>query len=952
MRYNPVLHKKSRASRRGIAVMFALGILSLVIVAVLVFSQRAVTDRKVASAYSRYSESKDLAQSAFERAQLQFKKNAASGSAFFSDAGNDDVDWLWKLDPERRILPSGAPVRWQYVYDSEGHIIGRYAYIIIGEKRLNLNAILDHSTCGAPCDGMTGAGCPRLKRRGNTAAELRFDPSAFSSIFTFDGDKFNAEKLQAVIESGAVKQYASLEELYPACTPQTGWTEADVRNRIDALLNISLSEAVKDPDAWFGGDANSNGAKDKAEFYQRFRLRRTDWSTVTVNDILKTAETFYSGDTPKGANTAGIPWLKNWSDTEGNWPDAATKSKQIAANLINYCAPETRAVVSDVTPSSWSFTEVPTFTGNKRTWYLNECYVKLTVTATRGTRKSHAIKNDNGETTGYWYSFGDDGSSGIKIRLTISPELINMYTDTLSGTYSVKVLAQVRLKYDRWGYSNLGNSFTLEPQDPNEYSTDYPRAGFSCSTPIFSITQTGYKRFNLTEEDGGGGLFGSSYVEDSVGIGRYASNDKNPVLSDFFKIRDVSVKLKLIATRNGSENVDFASLPAISAANDLSFNASETTVVEKSFSADDPRHNLHAADWTEQEETLGSRNNGLTCTGGAFADGSGWTRDPETATNPANKTISTAYIRHAPMESLWELGAIHRAAPWQTLNFKRPKYTLVSDEDRLKEDLTTKGGGAYGDGDFRILDQVTMQGGTYKPVALFGKVNLNAPGTATRRFVFDSLFRGMQWSTSGYDLTADTPSSGDETDSTARVLANKLGTAPNLVKLYRRTDIYKVRHDAAFWDLIEKSPDGSTDLTTDAQQEQLIGRTIGLTTADTTPDSATVIVLAQSIKDMGGGAVVYPDWDSNGSTEGAILTNAGKLKTGYYSYSESSDNVSDPNLFSSSLRKNYSNDPITTQFGQYDNGADRITGETRLVGRLLYDRAQGKWKIVQVQNED
>ena len=36
MRYDPILHRKGRASRRGIAVMFALGILSLVIVAVLI----------------------------------------------------------------------------------------------------------------------------------------------------------------------------------------------------------------------------------------------------------------------------------------------------------------------------------------------------------------------------------------------------------------------------------------------------------------------------------------------------------------------------------------------------------------------------------------------------------------------------------------------------------------------------------------------------------------------------------------------------------------------------------------------------------------------------------------------------------------------------------------------------------------------------------------------------
>ena len=949
MRYNPVLRKKSRTSRRGIAVMFALGILSLVIVAVLIFSQRAVTDRKVASAYSRYSESRDLAQSAFERALLQFKKNAASGTAFHSVkvGSDDDFDWLWKLDPERRILPrdGSCPVRWQYVRDSDGHIIGRYAYIIIGEKRLNLNAILDHSFCkaGASCDG--GSGCLRAQRRGNTAAELQFDPSAFSSIFTFGGGEFNAENLQAVKDGDNVKQYASPEALYPACAPKTGWTDADVRNRINALLNISLSDAVKEPDAWFGGDTNGNGTKDKAEFYQRFRLNRTDWNTVTVNDILKSAEAFYTGESPKPVNSAGIPWLNSWSEKTGNWPDAATKARQIAANLINYCAPETRAVVSDKDPASWSFPNAPAYTGNKRTWYLNECYVKLRVTAETGKTESHTVDWFGIK---YWVSYGSgDQPNKIKVELIVKPEIINMYTDVLPGSYSVKVFGDVSFKCDKWSYTDGGTTYTnSEDFESLTYSAgDIFTAkgdggnllgGFACSSLTGS---SGYKTCYFS---GGGG---SSSMVGHVNVGGFGEGPftfiASPDYTKFFKIKNVSIKLKLAVTKDG-ENVDFVELPEIKADDIVAFDDGGTTVVEKSFSANDPRHNLHAEDWTEQEESLGSANSGLTCTGGAFTEGTGWNQDPETATDPANGTISTAYIRHAPMESIWELGAIHRAAPWQTINLKKPG----SCSDTLTTNLTTKGGGAYGEGDFRILDQVTMQGGTaYTPLGLFGKVNLNAPGTSTRRFVFDSLFRKMPWSTSGYARTSTTEVPGDN----ARVLANKLGTAPNFVKLYRRTDIYQAPSGAAFWDMMSKSPVDGSDLTTDAQQEQLIGRTIGLTTADTTPDSATVIVLAQSIKDMGGNADVYPDWDENGSVSGNTGTDKAKLKAGYYSYAEDGSSITNPGFFP--VPSNIPN-KVTAKFGRYDNGADRITGETRLVGRLLYDRVQGKWKIVQVQNED
>ena len=971
MRYNPVLHNKGRASRRGIAVMFALGILSLVIVAVLVFSHRAVIDRKVASAYSHYSGSKDLAVSAFGRALLQLKKNAATEDYFYS-SGSSDYDWLWKLDPNQKFLKSRTtfPISWQYVKDTDGHIVGRYAYIVFGSNQLNLNAMMDHSFCkaGAACDG--GAGCPRAQRLGNTAAELQFDPARFTGWFsaTFDKDKVQTIK----------GQYEGPEYLFmgasPKLSPASGVTVADAMNRLGAWFTVSRSSALKEPDAWFGGDANSNGVKDNSEYYQRFLLNKTadQWDAIAaksgtgdnaVDEILKTATAFYSGENPVTTNTAGIPWLNHWAETSGNWPNASAKAKQIAANLINYCASGSSPVVSDKSPivtsessPAWGFNDIPSYTGNKRTWYLNECGFILEVEVQKGAEKKHEYK-EGGVVKATWYSFGDGSSKNkILIRLYVLPELINMYgSDVLDGSYSVEGYLDYDFEYAKgMSYTEKESGKTFENKGPTEYekygefdgTSQHQTLGrqpssTSCySTPDTSTTN--YLTFKIAKNSGK--LYVAERTQEIPG--KFAWSTNTPSQSDiaslgYFKVKTIRIRnIRLMVRRTGGtdlskpELVDYARMPDINVDDEQVIPADPGTnpVLKKYLAVSDARNNLHQGDWTIYDSgTLGSKNTGADPTGASWDSTTGWTKDKETATDPAGGTISTAYIRHAPMESLWELGAIHRAAPWQTINLKKPG----SCSDTLTTNLVTAGGGAYGKGDFRILDQVTMQGGTeYAPDAAFGKINLYKPS----KFTFDALFRGMPWSASGkYDLSGTTTAL-----TTSGTLAEKLALTSS-IPLYRRSDIYQTPTSGAvsgFWNLIEKSPvDGSTALTTDAQQEQLVGRFIGLTTADAAPGDATVIVLAQSIQDLGDGAVVY--------REGWNEVLAG------YNYNKPGDAANaTPGSHSALGDGAYSSTISAATYGTYDNGADRITGETKLTGRLLYDRKTKKWKIVQVKYED
>ena len=99
----------------------------------------------------------------------------------------------------------------------------------------------------------------------------------------------------------------------------------------------------------------------------------------------------------------------------------------------------------------------------------------------------------------------------------------------------------------------------------------------------------------------------------------------------------------------------------------------------------DPRANLQWAMWNRRERFSALASgaafdwNTVMNTGGNSESpyNSSTSRDKETATEPAwkgNNTdqhISTAFIRNAPMRSPWELGLIHRAVPWQTINLKK-----------------------------------------------------------------------------------------------------------------------------------------------------------------------------------------------------------------------------------------------------------------------------------------
>ena len=251
---------------------------------------------------------------------------------------------------------------------------------------------------------------------------------------------------------------------------------------------------------------------------------------------------------------------------------------------------------------------------------------------------------------------------------------------------------------------------------------------------------------------------------------------------------------------------------------------------------DDPRHNLTSDQWQWPATgwsplalgTLGGRNTVCSPNPGAG-------HDLETgAAEPWD--VSTAYLRNARMQSLWELGAIHRAAPWQTINLHA--YNSAA--------TPFTGLGAYDDGDANILDQVKLGATTL----VSGRVNVNTYSRA----VLTGLLAGVT-----VGGTYAQPTGGSGTVLTAavaqRVVGQLGGTLAAGEWLYENGAsgaAGQAFHDRGALARVAKLVDGSVFAqTTDAAQEEALGKIVGLAT--TRMNYLTIVVVAQIIKDLDSG---------------------------------------------------------------------------------------------------
>ena len=985
-------------NQRGVALIFTLGILGLLTVMALGFASTAMLNQKIASNSAGASSARMLAQVGVQRALTAvalYTADAANNAVGFSDIfsreyndgkeGNKNTcDFIWKLTTKINDIPlyelpvdydNKSGVTWQYVTDpsdtTNNTLIGRYAYVVVPYY-----GALDPSV-----------------NYGQSFTDSTANPdNKLFTVYNIDMDKGISKGLKDTFgitslekTDGAIKtslntdvygkRFYDLSDYVKRILYDKSWGEAtgfeNMLKRMKLfyyLKNIFAINPYAYPEAyWIDCDKTGSDQKRASDHYlHRLSLDAlvTAWEGVSDGNYASKIENLTNADnitslqySSTAPGVSPLPWLAAWqgpesSDLESaNWT-ADLQKKQIAANLIQYNLGADKPSVSNVATNAFSDTDVKgpelEYLGIGRHPYINEIGVEAYVAGESNLTGAA----DEDKTLTYT----------LKPFLSFSAELINMYT----ADYTAEQLSRYKLYfYGRFSFTcrktpggtdlitwstgesgESNSSILLGSVSPGAFSNGYTQMTFDYTNSILS---DGVKT-KLESPD----LTGTLTIP--------AGTDTTDYQSKYLIITGMNLQItKVVLVADSTLIRDYAMPEAAS--------TGETPVGEmvvltdspnhyvKSYQTADPRLNHYPTDWKKGEKynttaaygeapaltgdftevTIGTKNKPLDAYTGKF---NGTDYDKETVTEiactgTATGRLSSAMIRHGKMRSLAELGLIHRASPFQTLNLKKARY--------IKRDTELKkaGGASYKEGDANILDQLKLRGNDV--MKQYGKVNINTASHETLQTLFNSvpyqklvdsplpavdaadseIFKaspaaakyvkdvtdaevtGARKACGNYHPTA----SGDHPSCLACSIINRR----EVLQFKARSDLMLDLNDSTVWGNFNGDnenfyhvpvlPDGATSKTdalkaisvsgqmtqgpaetsteitdvsveNDWEQEQLIGHLADVITAE--PPDLCIIAIGQTLKDIGG-SKVYRNWG---------MSSIPSIKDDYYSSSD------------------------------------------------------------------
>ncbi len=980
MRLSKIIRGKNRPhSRRGIALIFTLGILGLLTVLALGFASTAMINRKVAHNTANRTAAQLLAQSALERVRFAlnstdfsedkiYSRPYGSGSDTGSEFDNGDYDWLWKLHtdsdgvnlytfPDNYSTSTKGLPAWQYVKGPNGEIIGRFAYVVkaekgkldpsvhFGEKIFPPKPDPDYETP----DGPSG----KLLRKGKNEAEIDFVNynSSDTDLQGWQSTMKTELAEERSTEDSGNREYLDKLGRFADIADLAKVLDVDDQTLKDKLDEVFEFRSSPDPEA-FWLDRNGNGEIDKEEYHHRFNLgarlpytrgsdgaiKASQWENITISDLLGDAKLYSetvvtsSETNANEPDTGGIPWLNNWkyaSTTSTDWTSDRMK-QQIAANIIQYCRPETANTVTDQDDSADWITTVPSVAGIGRHPMLNEVGVVLSVLPNLVTNTDE----ETGTTT-YTFQYSFAFNCGV--------ELIDMfYIDKLEEK-QIKVKVQGSYSFKYWDPETLAEKeytdgeieFNLDPASTSQTMIWTAPARYTDAEHSFWLD--GQQSFDLP----------------AAPITIANPDDLAPNISYIRFHVD-----KVVLEYEGKQR-DFAHVSETLVFNQsdpsFSLTANKPHYFVSVWEADDPRVNHYPGDWTRKDQlvtevlsnveaynkvgTPGGKNSKVNCQNTSNVDKQDVEGRDDPAAESATDRISTAYIRHAPMESLWELGAISRAEKWKTLNLTRTDVT------NSKLGQVDGGGGNYEDGDGAILDQVKLT----SKIASYGKVNLNTDLHRVLHALFSNVKVGTDAVYSDYSAGENySLNSHDTVTSTCLPCQIASISAHQPLKTRAELLVAEQHTDANVKTLLEQiiqkllNPASTGNAQSDAEREQLIGKVINLTKAETT-NEINVVILAQTIKDIGpesGKISVRKYW---GQTDDQCYRRAGYLRSPRQTETNPKwTKITLPSGAEDEIK--VGSVPLTDkEKGKYKNGADQITGEAKLVVIMYKDN--GIWRI-------
>lgn len=915
--------KNMKSNERGVALIFTLGILALLLILALSFASSSMLERKAALYSNNASGARIIAQAGLNRAIAAMSMYMTISDNFdiiksmdtTSDNGetydflyrlNTDSDGVvYNIDMDNYDATDNGSIHWNYIYNtdpsstsSDKKIIGRFAYVILpAGGRLDPSACVD-----------TG----KNEASSSTVGDSSYEPRVGKNVYEIYlggleqplGTYLTSTEVEDMgYSSGSGDltdgtRWADYSTLFTALGINS--TGTDIIKRMkwqDEWLAVGTADAPEyEQRYWI--DSDGDGKIDSGEKYQRFNLTRTDWDTgfgkgANSDDAAKllignssTTPKIYDSDPLNFDDDSGIEWLKNYSSLpNATFADSPTRAKQICANLIDYC--DTDSIpTSDVAAGSWG-TTAPSYTGNEKTPYINEFAISL--------ESSIQTTKDDYNDTAPDPNAENDYKVECAVDISALAEAINIYSDSFSA--DMKMIP----------YASSGGSLTIY--------VDF-KVGGTTTTESFDFTT--YMNNNMGSFTGRYSTY--SPTAHTVTHTEYVYDASNaPTVNVSIRIPTMNLVLNY-----DSNNVDCAKLVACSSP--IKFSDGATTVHTFSstglatpmeslitWEVNDPRQNLNSGDWTLTDgtatsTTIGAQNSVVT------ASSSG---DSESIAG-SGALVSTAYIRNAVMKSPWELGCIHRGAKWETINLKQ--YNTAG--------TASLGIGTYANGDANIFDQIKMTSDT----KTYGLVNMKT----SNEDVLRALFMGIYVNDDYANVDATSSISGNAISSSN---ANDLATK---IKSYIVTNSPINRGEIANAAGIDDAS-VMTSQTNDAKKEAIIGKMINLTRL-AKADIFKIIVLSQSINDTGGpysttitdGIKLRKDFNMDGDTDDTLGSGdtSALEKVGYR------DPVNS---------KNFSTLPAITeaysacQKGRFEPGFDEIVGEQKIVATVKYDSVNSKW---------
>lgn len=664
-------------------------------------------------------------------------------------------------------------------------------------------------------------------------------------------------------------------------------------------------------------DYNGNAFKDMSSEDRVDALLGSSGTTISVDsNQMRYFDNNDKINNPDYRNAYVLPFFKKFdnsttdevgsSEYKGTFESADQLRNQVAANLIDYILDEDQTVTSDVTPESENITENgiigtppaeqgswrldisdttpstnkkwPEYTGNKRTLYLNEAGFAAWIELDPRT-DSLSCKVYTMPMVELIDIYGLGSKSGNNIT-----EIADDYWMGVAGNFSFDITVQV---------GNNSYTRTIDITLPNKYVKPSEYIESSGLEGMYFIP-----RWSTSE------LTGSDFVH-TENI-NYVSGDAQYAYIDLDNVKvDITAAKLLKDTAGDFVPVDFAkieknintdfdpysiTLPLGGGVHDVTLYASAYT--------NDPRQNLNNEDWDNDApafiegtpvptsgytdiNSFKSSSNDATSFGKvnphdyddvmdekkdrednireAVGDKTGaWEIAASFESQPEDRPISTAYIREAPIRSLWELGFISRGIKWQTINLKTVQADSESD--------VTSFDPSYEKGDAEILDMVCLN---YKNSPKFD-INAKSTSEAVSANV-KKIWKGLLAPTSSNQtLKIGNPGGDTSADEDNKDVLNYGDNEFTLAADYNAEDVFKLipndadvevnDSDYYFFDTDRKSflrrsamapalyklaMDEDSDIDTDAKQEALIGKVIGLTDAYIYPPEVRVIVVAE-----------------------------------------------------------------------------------------------------------